>query len=215
MPEVRWSFFWSMSFSISTRMRSVHSLWECTRSSQRQLPLVLAWGPGCRSSWATWAAQSRMRNASSSFLRLVHSPRMMLRSNHPAGAGRRGARQQARRITGGEGYPYFIQAWGYGAWNAANKSPISKRDVEAAEPAVLRNLDESSFEVRFDRLTPTEKRYLRAMAKLGAGRDRFGRHCRDTGGQGSKRRAYPKQPHQEGHDLQSRPWRYGLHCAAI
>jgi hypothetical protein len=35
-------------------------------------------------------------------------------------------------------------------------------------------LDESFFRVRFDRLTPLEKRYLRAMAELGAGPHRSG-----------------------------------------
>lgn len=77
-------------------------------------------------------------------------------------------------IGASEGYPYFIQTWGYEAWNAADKSPISRRDVESAEGAVLRNLDESFFRVRFDRLTPTEKRYLRAMAELGPGPHRSG-----------------------------------------
>ena len=46
--------------------------------------------------------------------------------------------------------------------------------MESAEGAVLRNLDESFFRVRFDRLTPTEKRYLRAMAELGPGPHRSG-----------------------------------------
>ena len=35
--------------------------------------------------------------------------------------------------------------------------------------AAVASLDESFFRVRFDRLTPSEKRYLRAMAKLGPG----------------------------------------------
>jgi hypothetical protein len=73
-----------------------------------------------------------------------------------------------------QGYPYFIQAWGYAAWNEAAKSPIARRDVESCEPEVLRSLDESFFRVRFDRLTPGEKRYLRAMAELGAGPHRSG-----------------------------------------
>jgi hypothetical protein len=77
-------------------------------------------------------------------------------------------------IEASQGYPYFIQAWGYEAWNAAARSPISKRDVENSEPSVLKNLDESFFRVRFDRLTPSEKRYLRAMAELGPGPHRSG-----------------------------------------
>jgi hypothetical protein len=79
-----------------------------------------------------------------------------------------------RIIDASQGYPYFIQTWGFEAWNAADKSPISKRSVELAQDSVLKNLDESFFRVRFDRLTPLEKRYLRAMAELGAGPHRSG-----------------------------------------
>jgi hypothetical protein len=75
-------------------------------------------------------------------------------------------------VTGG--YPYFLQAWGYGTWNTAKDSPITERDVERSTETVLKNLDESFFRVRFDRLTPSEKRYLRAMAELGAGPHRSG-----------------------------------------
>ena len=73
-----------------------------------------------------------------------------------------------------QGYPYFLQAWGYHSWNTAKQSPISAKDVQAARKSVLENLDTSFFRVRFDRLTPSEKRYLRAMAELGAGPHRSG-----------------------------------------
>lgn len=73
-----------------------------------------------------------------------------------------------------EGYPYFIQEWGYAVWNLAEESPITLADVSRAEPEVLARLDESFFRVRYDRLTPREKRYLRAMAELGAGPHRSG-----------------------------------------
>lgn len=68
-----------------------------------------------------------------------------------------------------KGYPYFLQEWGYRAWNVCEKSPISLRDIQTATPTVTERLDENFFRVRFDRLTPSEKRYLRAMADLGAG----------------------------------------------
>ncbi len=73
-----------------------------------------------------------------------------------------------------EGYPYFLQAWGYEAWNAADTSPIRDSDIDVATPRVLQKLDQSFFRVRFDRLTPAEKKYLRAMAELGAGPHRSG-----------------------------------------
>mgnify|MGYP001187660996 CR=1 FL=1 len=72
------------------------------------------------------------------------------------------------------GYPYFLQEWGKHAWDAAAASPITLDDVRAASASALAALDESFFRVRFDRLTPTEKRYLRAMADLGPGPHRSG-----------------------------------------
>jgi len=71
-------------------------------------------------------------------------------------------------------YPYFLQEWGKHAWDAADASPISLADVEQASTTAVAALDESFFHVRFDRLTPLEKRYLRAMAELGAGPHRSG-----------------------------------------
>jgi DNA-binding CsgD family transcriptional regulator len=73
-----------------------------------------------------------------------------------------------------QGYPYFLQEWGYHTWNIASVSPISLSDVKAAHSAVLQRLDESFFRVRLDRLTPREKDYLRAMAELGPGPHRSG-----------------------------------------
>lgn len=73
-----------------------------------------------------------------------------------------------------QGYPFFIQVWGYHCWDMARRSPIGANIVTAAEPTVIRVLDESFFRVRFDRLTPSEKRYLRAMAELGPGPHRSG-----------------------------------------
>lgn len=68
-----------------------------------------------------------------------------------------------------EGYPFFIQEWGYHTWNAADASPIAREVVDRVENDVLKQLDESFFRVRYNRVSPTEKRYLRAMAELGAG----------------------------------------------
>ncbi|WP_397400730.1 AAA family ATPase [Phenylobacterium sp.] len=73
-----------------------------------------------------------------------------------------------------EGYPYFLQEWGYHAWLNASGSPIGTEAVDAATPRAIAALDQSFFRVRFDRLTPSEKRYLRAMAELGAGPHRSG-----------------------------------------
>jgi len=72
------------------------------------------------------------------------------------------------------GYPYFLQEWGKHAWDTAAESPITRDDVDLASKAAVAALDESFFRVRFDRLTPVEKRYLRAMAELGPGPHRSG-----------------------------------------
>lgn len=72
------------------------------------------------------------------------------------------------------GYPYFLQEWGKHAWDAADASPITLHDVEQATVSAIAALDESFFRVRFDRLTPLEKKYLRAMSELGPGPHRSG-----------------------------------------
>lgn len=64
-----------------------------------------------------------------------------------------------------QGYPYFIQTWAYSLWNFARKSPITLKDVEKARPKILASLDRGFFRVRFDRLTPREKVFMRAMAE--------------------------------------------------
>ena len=73
-----------------------------------------------------------------------------------------------------QGYPYFLQEWAKHAWDHAAQSPIRREDVQAASVEAVAALDESFFRVRFDRLTPAEKRYLRAMAELGPGPHRSG-----------------------------------------
>jgi hypothetical protein len=65
------------------------------------------------------------------------------------------------------GYPYFLQEWGKHSWEVAEQSPVTLDNVLAASRQAIAALDESFFRVRFDRLTPSERRYLRAMAELG------------------------------------------------
>lgn len=67
-----------------------------------------------------------------------------------------------------KGYPYFIQERGYQAWNHAPSTPITLKVTQEASAIVQERLDQNFFRVRFDRLTPREKDYLRAMAELGA-----------------------------------------------
>jgi hypothetical protein len=83
-------------------------------------------------------------------------------------SGRRFASRRAK------GYPYFVQEWGYQAWNLAASSPIKIQIVREATAAVIPRLDQNFFRVRYDRLTPSEKNFLRAMAELGPGSQRTG-----------------------------------------
>lgn len=73
-----------------------------------------------------------------------------------------------------EGYPYFLQEWGFGVWDAASGPTISSETVARAAPTVQSKLDASFFGVRMGRLTPQERKYLRRMADLGAGPHRSG-----------------------------------------
>jgi hypothetical protein len=73
-----------------------------------------------------------------------------------------------------QGYPYFLQEWGYQAWNLAEHSPIDQEVIVKASDAAIKRLDSSFFRVRFDRLTPREKEYLRALAEFGSSPQRSG-----------------------------------------
>lgn len=73
-----------------------------------------------------------------------------------------------------ERYPYFLQQWAYEAWNAASGKTITAQDVQMATTSAIEELDRSFFKVRFDRCTPSERKYMRALAELGPGTQRSG-----------------------------------------
>ena len=66
------------------------------------------------------------------------------------------------------GYPYFIQAYGKAVWDHAPQSPITDEDVRVAAPEAEEELAVGFFGSRYERATPGEREYLRAMADLGA-----------------------------------------------
>lgn len=80
--------------------------------------------------------------------------------------------EEIYRLT--NGYPYFLQEWAYQVWNLAATSPITLQIVQEATEQVIPRLDKNFFKVRFERLTPNEKFFLRAMAELGPGVHRIG-----------------------------------------
>ncbi|GAB4069233.1 ATP-binding protein [Angustibacter speluncae] len=67
-----------------------------------------------------------------------------------------------------EGYPYFVQAYGKVAWDVAPRSPITAADVAVAAPDAQAELAVGFFGSRYERATPAEREYMRAMADLGA-----------------------------------------------
>src|SRR5512133_1484861 len=66
------------------------------------------------------------------------------------------------------GYPYFVQAYGKAAWDVAPRSPVTPDDVRVAAPEAETELAVGFFGSRYERATPAEREYLRAMADLGA-----------------------------------------------
>ena len=78
-------------------------------------------------------------------------------------------------------YPYFLQQWGYETWNVAKASPISEEAVTAATGRAIRQLDDSFFRVRFDRLTRREKDFLFAMVRIGGEMQRSGDIAEELG----------------------------------
>ena len=71
------------------------------------------------------------------------------------------------------GYPYFIQAYGKAVWDRATTSPIGADDVAVATPDADAELAVGFFGSRYERATPGERDYLRAMADVASleGRD--------------------------------------------
>ncbi len=147
------------------------------RTAQRQLPVVLI-GAGLPQ------LRGRMGRAKSYAERLFDFPEIgSLRPDAARRAVEKPIHDHGADITSDgldevmsetRGYPYFLQEWGKHSWETADTSPITRDDVKLASTTAIAALDESFFRVRFDRLTPAEKRYLRAMAELGPGPHRSG-----------------------------------------
>ena len=147
------------------------------RTEQRRLPVVLV-GAGLPQ------LRGQMGNAKSYAERLFDFPTIAALPPDPARAAiERPLKSEGVEITpdamemildATQGYAYFLQEWGSHTWLAATESPIPADAVRQASVTAIAALDESFFRVRFDRLTPKEKKYLRAMAELGPGPHRSG-----------------------------------------
>ena len=71
-------------------------------------------------------------------------------------------------------YPYFLQQWSYEAWNIAEGDVVRAKDTIRADDKAIEALDDGFFKVRFDRCTPSERKYMWALAELGSGTQRSG-----------------------------------------
>jgi hypothetical protein len=67
------------------------------------------------------------------------------------------------------GYPYFLQVWGYEAWNCSPEEGIGLVSTKVATEKSIAKLDKEFFHVRYDRVTQAERNYMRALAELGDG----------------------------------------------
>jgi len=67
-------------------------------------------------------------------------------------------------VTATEGYPYFLQEFGAAVWEVAAAPPFAVDDATAAIDLGTAHLDQGFFPSRWDRATPAERRYLRAIA---------------------------------------------------
>lgn len=65
-----------------------------------------------------------------------------------------------------QGYPYFLQEWGYQVWNVAVKSPICRTDAMVAAAEVQECMDKAFYRVRYERLTPKEMKFMQGMAMI-------------------------------------------------
>ena len=66
-------------------------------------------------------------------------------------------------------YPFFLQLWGYYAWENAEASLITVNDVSAATERSVEDLDQGFFNIRYQRLTNRQRDYVFALARLGPG----------------------------------------------
>ncbi len=147
------------------------------RTAQRRLPVVLL-GAGLPQLVGRVAAAKSYAERLFSFPEIGPLPDAAARLALEAPASRLGVAFQpaalASILRNTACYPYFLQEWGQHCWDCAEHPTVTVADAETATATATAELDAGFFRARFDRLTPAEKRYLRAMAERGPGPHRSG-----------------------------------------
>lgn len=94
----------------------------------------------------------------------------------------------AEAVAAAGGYPYFLQQFGAATWELALGPAITLADARNGIRLGQAILDGGFFRARWDRATPTERRYMKAMSEdAGAGSrtpdvaSRMGREMRSLG----------------------------------
>ncbi|WOP19647.1 ATP-binding protein [Raineyella sp. LH-20] len=142
----------------------------CHELSQQGLPLIVV-GAGLPHLPAVLSASKSYSERLFRYVRIDRLPREAADAALVEPAAEEGAAYAPEalaalyRATGG--YPYFIQAYGKAVWDAAPSSPIGPDDVAVAVPQAESELAVGFFGSRYERATPAEREYLRAMAEIG------------------------------------------------
>jgi len=188
------------------------------RASQRRLPVVLigAGSPQLRE-WTGRAKSYAERLFDFPQLGPLSEEASRVAIAKPAGDEGALINEDAlsRIVESTQGYPYFLQEWGKHSWDAAVASPITIADVEQGSKTAIAALDASFFRVRFDRLTPNEKLYLRAMSELGAGPHRSGVVADVLGREVTSLAPARSKLIAKGYALEPESWRHRFYGTAV
>jgi hypothetical protein len=146
----------------------------CHELSQQGLPLVVV-GAGLPHLPAVLSASKSYSERLFRYVRIDRLDRAAADRALVAPAEEEGVVYAAEALdalyTATEGYPYFVQAYGKVTWDHAPRSPVAATDVHVASPEAQAELAVGFFGSRYERATPAERDYLRAMAALAKSRD--------------------------------------------
>ncbi|WP_251045822.1 ATP-binding protein [Arthrobacter sp. ISL-5] len=68
-------------------------------------------------------------------------------------------------VTAADGYPFFLQVYGKAVWDVSSSKTVNLDDARLAIEIGTEQLDAGFFRSRWQRATPAERQYLRAMAE--------------------------------------------------